>query len=284
MICEITTGFEAQMNEMINQLVAAAPKAALKDPNNRPPRSYLCEFDFIAYDFLYSIRPEPHTFELKQALQISDIEQRHDYMISVILDRIRNQSKYEQEHYGKISKYHEYRTKYENSKKLFEGTTSGKWYKPTRSIRNAGKDDPNHSLRMEGCKHEDTMKDTLYHNGCIKSEVSEDGPLWRPYRRRSTYWLSKHSEAVYLEAHWRYEAVKSLAKKAGKDYLTFLSEKGISRDYLENDGHVALYDYYNEDRKRMNEYLMSDEVTNEMIAQHPDLDKQLQLKSLVKRK
>ena len=61
--------------------------------------------DFITYDFLYKMRPQPDIYEIKQILQIpkSKFEQRHELMLSMIYDRIRNADKYEKEHYSKYS-------------------------------------------------------------------------------------------------------------------------------------------------------------------------------------
>jgi hypothetical protein len=72
-------------------------------------------------------------FEIKKALEISEIEKRHDYMLSVINGRIENASKYERERFTKYGKSRWSRTKrdYYNSR-----------YFPTeRKI-------------LKGCKHE----------------------------------------------------------------------------------------------------------------------------------
>jgi hypothetical protein len=59
--------------------------------------------DYIAYDFLYEISPQPDMFELKQLLAIPkrNIEARHEFMLSVIRDRINNADKYEKERFSK---------------------------------------------------------------------------------------------------------------------------------------------------------------------------------------
>jgi hypothetical protein len=59
--------------------------------------------DMIAYDFLYEINPQPDMFELKQLLAIprKNIEARHEYMLSIIHDRIDNADKYENERFSK---------------------------------------------------------------------------------------------------------------------------------------------------------------------------------------
>lgn len=52
-------------------------------------------FDFIAYDFLYEMKPQPDMFEIKRVLAIppSDIEARHELMLEIIQDRISNKAK-----------------------------------------------------------------------------------------------------------------------------------------------------------------------------------------------
>jgi hypothetical protein len=59
--------------------------------------------DLIAYDFLYEISPQPEMFELKQLLAIpkKNTEARHEFMLSVIRDRIDNAAKYERERFSK---------------------------------------------------------------------------------------------------------------------------------------------------------------------------------------
>ena len=46
---------------------------------------YPYDYDFISYDFLKQISPQPELFELRQVLAIpkEDIEARHEYMLSV---------------------------------------------------------------------------------------------------------------------------------------------------------------------------------------------------------
>ena len=53
--------------------------------------------DPIAYQFLYKTVPQPDMFELRQVLNIpnSNIEKRHEAMISIIEDRVNNAVKYE---------------------------------------------------------------------------------------------------------------------------------------------------------------------------------------------
>jgi hypothetical protein len=64
----------------------------------KPCIIYPYDYDFISYDFLNEILPQPELFELRQVLAIpkEDIETRHNYMLSVIKDRIDNTEKYEQ--------------------------------------------------------------------------------------------------------------------------------------------------------------------------------------------
>jgi hypothetical protein len=54
------------------------------------------DYDFISYDFLKQMIPQPELFELRQVLAIpkEDIEARHDYMLSVIKDRVDNADVY----------------------------------------------------------------------------------------------------------------------------------------------------------------------------------------------
>ena len=53
------------------------------------------------YDFLKQILPQPGMFELRQVLAIpkEDIEARHEYMLSVIKDRVDNADFYERGFY-----------------------------------------------------------------------------------------------------------------------------------------------------------------------------------------
>ena len=62
--------------------------------------------DPIAYEFLYKTVPQPDMFELMQVLNIpnSDIEKRHEVMISIIEDRVNNAARYE-EHFSKWKGY-----------------------------------------------------------------------------------------------------------------------------------------------------------------------------------
>ena len=73
----------------------------------KPRTIYPYDYDFISYDFLNEILPQPELFELRQVLAIpkEDIETRHEYMLSVIKDRIDNAEKYELEWFSKYSQY-----------------------------------------------------------------------------------------------------------------------------------------------------------------------------------
>lgn len=68
---------------------------------------YPYDYDFISYDFLKQILPQPELFELRQVLAIPkiDIEARHDYMLSVIKDRADNADVYEREYFSKYPNY-----------------------------------------------------------------------------------------------------------------------------------------------------------------------------------
>jgi hypothetical protein len=65
------------------------------------------DYDFISYDFLKQMLPQPELFELRHVLSIpkEDIESRHDYMLSVIKDRIDNADVYEREYFSKYPHY-----------------------------------------------------------------------------------------------------------------------------------------------------------------------------------
>lgn len=108
------------------------------------PRDY---FDFIAYDFLWMIRPQPEIFEIKQVLKIpykTKMEQRHDLMLSIIHDRIENKEKFEKEYFSKYSTY-EYidsRRKMSSYHRFFEKGIH-------RQIARR---------RMKGCKHGESLQ------------------------------------------------------------------------------------------------------------------------------
>lgn len=106
-------------------------------------KSIHCNLDFVAQDFLFGIRPQPEMFELKQALAISitDIERRHDYMFSVIHDRIKEKDRYEKEYFQKYSNWFYVRLK---TKDIVFGE-----YMPTlhRHLM---------AYRMIGCNHQDS--------------------------------------------------------------------------------------------------------------------------------
>jgi hypothetical protein len=62
--------------------------------------------DPIAYQFLYNTVPQPDMYELRQVLNIpnSNIEKRHEVMISIVEDRVNNAVRYE-EHLSKRKHY-----------------------------------------------------------------------------------------------------------------------------------------------------------------------------------
>jgi hypothetical protein len=133
-----------------------------------------CDLDFIAYDFLMHVSPQPDMFELKQVLAIplSNIEARHEIMISIILDRIRNKEKYEKEYFLKYSKYSEARRK----RNPVEAR-----YLPRR------KNKEKILLRMEGCNHEEIpeIRDAFYD----ERGQSKDYDWFRTYNKQSDYWI-----------------------------------------------------------------------------------------------
>lgn len=73
----------------------------------KPRTIYPYNYDFISYDFLKQMLPQPELFELRQILAIpkEDIETRHDYMLSVIKDRVDNADVYEREYFSKYPQY-----------------------------------------------------------------------------------------------------------------------------------------------------------------------------------
>jgi hypothetical protein len=100
------------------------------------------QLDFIAQDFLFGIRPQPEMFELKQALAISiiDIERRHEYMLSVIYDRIKKEDTYEKEYFEKYSNWFYVRLK---TRDIIFGH-----YLPRLNRRLT-------TCKMDGCNHQD---------------------------------------------------------------------------------------------------------------------------------
>ena len=103
-----------------------------------PYKSYIekiNEYDFIAYSFFFSITPPPQMFELKQLskIPISELEKRHEFMLSIINDRIRNKAKYEKEYHLKEVKYlHEYLVS-ANRRRIMKGCN----HKPIPEIEEA---------------------------------------------------------------------------------------------------------------------------------------------------
>jgi hypothetical protein len=65
------------------------------------------DYDFISYDFFKQMLPQPELFELREVLAIhkEDIEARHEYMLSVIRDRVDNADVYEREYFSKYPNY-----------------------------------------------------------------------------------------------------------------------------------------------------------------------------------
>jgi hypothetical protein len=145
-------------------------------PPNPKSRYYiekLSHFDFMAYHFLYSILPQPEIFEIKQILKIprQKIERRHDLMLSIIQDRIKNQEKYEKEYYSKYSKFRYYPrdrmdhnydiyTYYSDYISLIQGKGPTKFMEKIQI------------KKIEGCKHEESQVLTLLSK--YNQSVSED--------------------------------------------------------------------------------------------------------------
>jgi hypothetical protein len=73
----------------------------------KPRVIYPYDYDFISYDFLKQMLPQPELFELRHVLSIpkEDIEARHGYMLSVIKDRVDNADVYEREYFSKYPHY-----------------------------------------------------------------------------------------------------------------------------------------------------------------------------------
>jgi hypothetical protein len=77
----------------------------MKETRTRTISPY--DYDFISYDFLKQIIPQPELFELRQVLAIpkEDIEARHEYMLSIIRDRVDNADVYKREYFSKYPNY-----------------------------------------------------------------------------------------------------------------------------------------------------------------------------------
>jgi hypothetical protein len=147
--------------------------------------------------------PQPDIFELKQVLAISasDIEARHELMISIILDRIRNKEKYEREHFSKYSKYSEARRKR-------NPVEAG--YLPRRRNKEGV------LLKVKGCKHEEIpeIRDTFYD----KRGQAKDYDWFRPYNKHSEYWIDGLSQAAREKIRMeREEREKLLLSKPFED-------------------------------------------------------------------
>lgn len=107
-------------------------------------------FDFIAFDFLYGMAPQPDLFEIKNVLTIpkKKMETRHELMLSIIHDRIVNADKYKKERFSKYG--------------------GGQWGKYGRLEKRVPYDSKNiQSAKrkiMKQCNHKDTLeiRRTLY--------------------------------------------------------------------------------------------------------------------------
>jgi len=100
---------------------------------------------------LFGVRPQPEMFELNQALAIpiADIERRHEYMLSVVRDRIENRDRYKKEYLEKYSNWFYVRLK---TKDIIFGD-----YMPHLNRNHI-------ACKMAGCSHEDVpwIRDTLW--------------------------------------------------------------------------------------------------------------------------
>jgi len=127
-----------------------------------------CNLDFIAQDFLFGIRPQPEMFELKQSLAIPivDIERRHEYMLSVIRDRIVNRDRYEKEHFENYSSWFYVRLK---TRDIIFGD-----YLPTLHRHQT-------AYRKDGCSHQDVtwIRDALW-----EEDGSPKGFWYFPFIKR----------------------------------------------------------------------------------------------------
>jgi hypothetical protein len=241
----------------------------------------LCEFDHIAYDFLYMIWPMPEMFELKEILAIplnkDKIEQRHELMLSIILERIRKKHKYESSRFAKQSKDNELVRKKKDSIDFGEkDPNTGSWTFNNLPVRSEPL-----VLRIEGCsKHTaevKEIKDALYSAEKEKRDIQQiktHGRVWgnwsiyiRPYRHME--FTDRRKGELYKYVEWdvdykllnqRIKAVLSLVKEAGydnNDIESFLREKIPPTDPLDlqSPGYAA---------DKLNRYLISEEVTNEM--------------------
>jgi hypothetical protein len=245
----------------------------------------LCEFDHIAYDFLYMIWPMPEMFELKEILAIplnkDKIEQRHELMLSIILERIRNKDKYESSRLAKQSKDNELVRKKKDSIYFREkDPKTGLW----TTIRNLPVRSDSSVLRIEGCsKHTaevKDIKDALYSAEKEKrdmQQIKEYGRIWGnwnvyiyPYEHME--FTDRRKGERYKYVCWdvdckllnqRIKAVLSLAKEEGynnNDIESFLREKIPPTDPLDLQS-------LNYAAGKLNRYLISEEVTNEMTQQ-----------------
>jgi hypothetical protein len=123
---------------------------AYNDPEDKYSK-LIYPFDFIAYDFLYEMKPQPDIFEIKQVLAIpqSDIEARHELMLGIIRDRISKKASgvYDDGVIGvgdTWATYHNMNDKRDAAKQYFPSLYA-KYFRQKRCI-------------MKGCKHREILK------------------------------------------------------------------------------------------------------------------------------
>ena len=87
--------------------------------------------------------PQPEIFEIKQVLSIqkSKMEQRHELMLSMIHDRIKNAEKYHKEHFPKLTYARKKRTLFE----VYSKDGQIKYHEIARR-------------RMKGCNHKEDLE------------------------------------------------------------------------------------------------------------------------------
>lgn len=156
-------------------------------------------FDFIAYDFLTQIKPEPDIFEIKQVLKIpkSKMEERHELMLSIIHDRVTNAEKYEKEHYSKFSRWSE-RSK----------TSNYRMNLPIGELLH----NVNVRRRMSGCKHKEEV-DVLMH-------------LYKhPYLDNNNRWMYEH---MYSNDHYLPFQMHELERLPGSEAIEAEAEKRLN--------------------------------------------------------
>jgi hypothetical protein len=223
----------------------------------------------------------PEMFELKEILAIplnkDKIEQRHELMLSIILERIRKKHKYESSRFAKQSKDNELvRKKNDSIHFRAKDPNTGSWTFNNLPVRSEPL-----VLRIEGCsKHTaevKEIKDALYSAGKEKRDIQQiktHGRVWgnwsiyiRPYkhmeftdRRKGELYRYIEWDVDYKLLNQRIKAVLSLAKEEGYDnnnIESFLREKIPPIDPLDLQS-------LNYAADKLNRYLISEEVTNEM--------------------